>query len=71
MFLAVAQIQASYLPINLKANLIALAKRAKRKAKKIDDEVYQFEREVETWFNRSMERASGVYKRNAKGFQFY
>lgn len=67
---AIKDIKHSNLPVNLelKKNLIVLAKRAQRKTQNIDEQIYQFEREVETWFNRSMERASGVYKRNAKGF---
>lgn len=38
--------------------------------KDIEDELRQFKLEIEVWFDRSMERASGVYKRNAKGVAF-
>jgi hypothetical protein len=36
----------------------------------VEDEIYQFKTEIQVWFDRSMERASGVYKRNAKGIAF-
>ena len=64
----VKNIDSSILPSNVRDKLIILARRAQRKTQNIDEQINQFEREVETWFNRSMERASGVYKRNAKGF---
>ncbi|WP_009631351.1 hypothetical protein [Synechocystis sp. PCC 7509] len=64
----VEKIKLSDLSINLKKNLTIFAKRAQRKTQNIDEQIYQFEREIETWFDQSMERASGVYKRNAKGF---
>jgi hypothetical protein len=58
-----------HLPDSVITSLAVLAKRSKikTKAKVIDEELNQFREEVETWFDRSMERASGVYKRNAKG----
>ncbi|MBR8836727.1 MAG: hypothetical protein DSM106950_22590 [Stigonema ocellatum SAG 48.90 = DSM 106950] len=54
-------------PNSVLTSLSVLAKRSQIKAKEIDEELNQFRQEVETWFDRSMERASGVYKRNAKG----
>jgi hypothetical protein len=33
----------------------------------MEDELQQLQSEVESWFDRSMARASGVYKRNARG----
>jgi hypothetical protein len=59
--------QVSQLPKPLQRNLLALADQARLKAKTLQGEVKQLEQEVADWFDRSMERASGVYKRNAKG----
>ncbi|MBW4624750.1 MAG: hypothetical protein KME49_04370 [Brasilonema octagenarum HA4186-MV1] len=56
-----------YVPNNLITSLSVLAQRSKLKIDNIKDETSQFQKEVETWFDRSMDRASGVYKRNAKG----
>ena len=56
-----------YVPNSVITSLSILAKRSQFKAKEIDAEINQFREEVETWFDRSMERAGGVYKRDAKG----
>ncbi|KAB8335787.1 hypothetical protein SD80_005885 [Scytonema tolypothrichoides VB-61278] len=56
-----------YVPNNLITSLSLLAQRSQIKIGDIKEEMNQFQREVETWFDRSMDRASGVYKRNAKG----
>ncbi|MBD1860927.1 MULTISPECIES: hypothetical protein [Trichocoleus] len=55
------------LPQPIKASLSVLARRAQEKSTTVENEVKQFQFEIETWFDRSMERATGVYKRNAKG----
>lgn len=55
------------LPPQLRENLLALAREAQMRSQNLRDGVRQLEIEVETWFNRSMDRASGVYRRNAKG----
>ncbi|NJN86609.1 MAG: hypothetical protein HC881_10230 [Leptolyngbyaceae cyanobacterium SL_7_1] len=55
------------LPDQLKDNLIALAEQAQLKAEGLEASVRQLQREVADWFDKSMTRASGVYKRNAKG----
>lgn len=55
------------LPEQLKRNLSALAKQAQTKARNLEEGVQELEKEMSLWFDRSMERASGVYKRNAKG----
>ncbi|MFB2981678.1 hypothetical protein [Microseira sp. BLCC-F43] len=55
------------LPESLVETLSVIAKRTKIKIEDIDKELQQFQKEIETWFDRSMDRASGVYKRNAKG----
>jgi hypothetical protein len=47
-------------------NLEKLADSALLKVNSMAQEVSQFEQEVETWFDRSMERAQGVYRRNSK-----
>lgn len=55
------------LPPHLRQSLLALSEEAQLKSQGLKEGVRQLELEVETWFNRSMERASGVYKRNSKG----
>ncbi|MGF1536770.1 MAG: hypothetical protein ACFB4J_09855 [Elainellaceae cyanobacterium] len=54
-------------PDHLKNTLVALAKDADTAADAVTGRVKAFEHQVENWFSRSMERASGVYKRNARG----
>ncbi|MEH2329701.1 hypothetical protein [Nostoc sp.] len=54
-------------PNNLIKSLSVIAQRSRIKIGDLTEEVNQFKNEVETWFDRSMDRASGVYKRNAKG----
>ncbi|HEY9797548.1 MAG TPA: hypothetical protein V6D30_18065 [Leptolyngbyaceae cyanobacterium] len=58
------------LPESLKKSLSALARRSQIKVDSVDQELSQFKKEIEIWFDRSMDRASGVYKRNAKGVAF-
>lgn len=55
------------LPESLKESLRVLAKRAQQKNEGAQDTLNTFQQEIEVWFDRSMERSSGVYKRNAKG----
>lgn len=55
------------LPDYLLETLSTIAKRTQIKIEDIDQEIQHFQKEIETWFDRSMDRASGVYKRNAKG----
>jgi hypothetical protein len=55
------------LPASLKQSLAELADRVKSGDYSIDDDISNLQKQIETWFDRSMERASGVYKRNAKG----
>ncbi|MCC5645970.1 hypothetical protein LC607_24140 [Nostoc sp. CHAB 5824] len=54
-------------PHNLIKSLAVIAERSRIKIGDLTEEINQFKNEVETWFDRSMARASGVYKRNAKG----
>lgn len=54
-------------PNNLITSLGIIGQRSRIKIDDLTEEANQFKNEVETWFDRSMDRASGVYKRNAKG----
>ncbi|WP_073074213.1 hypothetical protein [Phormidesmis priestleyi] len=63
------------LPPSVRESLAALSRRAQINVKRaqvqyVEDELYQFKGEIQIWFDRSMDRASGVYKRNAKGVTF-
>ena len=57
----------SHLPDSIKESLGSLAKKIDEKGSETEDELRQLEKEIELWFDRSMKRASGVYKRNSKG----
>ncbi|MBW4441638.1 MAG: hypothetical protein KME10_10465 [Plectolyngbya sp. WJT66-NPBG17] len=57
----------SRLPDSVKESMSILARRAQSRVQRTENEVNQFRDEVAVWFDRSMSRASGVYKRNAKG----
>ncbi|MBD1821855.1 hypothetical protein H6F51_05005 [Cyanobacteria bacterium FACHB-DQ100] len=57
----------SRLPDTVKESMSILARRAQTRVQRTENEINQFRDEVATWFDRSMSRASGVYKRNAKG----
>lgn len=50
----------------LRSSLAAIARKAEFTTDTARDDVQQFGRELEKWFDRGMERATGVYKRNAK-----
>jgi hypothetical protein len=55
------------LPNSVKESFAILARRAQSRVKQTETDVSQLRQEVSIWFDRSMNRASGVYKRNAKG----
>ncbi|NJL37939.1 MAG: hypothetical protein HC899_15275 [Leptolyngbyaceae cyanobacterium SM1_4_3] len=55
------------IPEQLRQNLVSLARQAQFKANSLQTGVQQLEQEIATWFDHSMERSSGVYKRNSKG----
>ncbi len=55
------------LPPSVVDNLGVLAKRAQARVKTTEEGMNALRLEIENTFNSSMERASGVYKRNAKG----
>jgi hypothetical protein len=54
------------LPGTVKDSFVTLAQRAQSKVDKVEGNVEQFRKEMSAWFDQSMERSSGVYKRNAK-----
>lgn len=54
-------------PQPVKESLAILARRAKTRKQQAENEFNQLREEVALWFDRSMSRTSGVYKRNAKG----
>jgi hypothetical protein len=56
-----------YLPKSFKDSLGILARRSGTRTQNVATSVVNFRDEVATWFDRSMTRTSGVYKRNAKG----
>lgn len=62
----IAQLLELHLPEATCQNLIMLAEKTQTKFEDVNGDLNQFEQEVSSWFDRSMERASGVYKRNAK-----
>ena len=55
------------LPNATKESLVILARRAQTRVQRTGNDIDQFREEVAVWFDHSMSRASGVYKRNAKG----
>lgn len=55
------------LPDSVKESIASLAKKIDDKGSENEEQLRQLEKEIELWFDRSMQRASGVYKRNAKG----
>ena len=55
------------LPPSVINNMATLAKRAEIKAKTKEEGIYILQQEIEQTFDKSMERATGVYRRNAKG----
>ncbi len=55
------------MPESLKRSLYILAQRAETGGPDTQEQLQRFQKEVEIWFDQSMQRASGVYKRNARG----
>lgn len=54
------------MPPAVQSSIAALARRAQTRRKQVENEVQQLREEIQLWFDRSMDRSSGVYKRNAK-----
>jgi hypothetical protein len=59
------------LPKSVVDNITVMAKRAQLKAKTTEEGINILRQEIENSFDSSMERASGVYKRNAKGVALF
>lgn len=55
------------LPPVIKDNIVSIAKQAQYKAKSTEEGIKILRQEIENCFDSSMQRAGGVYKRNAKG----
>ncbi|MBD0262506.1 MAG: hypothetical protein ICV78_07195 [Tolypothrix sp. Co-bin9] len=55
------------LPKSVVDNLTVLGKRAQSRIQTTEEGIHTLQKEIERTFDSSMERASGVYKRNAKG----
>jgi hypothetical protein len=55
------------LPSVIRGNIETIAKRAQYRAKSTEEGITILRREIEDSFDSSMQRAGGVYKRNAKG----
>jgi hypothetical protein len=55
------------LPASVRDSLAILARRAQNRTRQTESAIQHFQEEVGLWFDQSMSRASGVYKRNAKG----
>jgi hypothetical protein len=62
-----ADVDLPFIPNSVKQSLAVLIRRSKTSAKQAEDQIIHLKAEVEAWYDRSMERASGVYRRNAKG----
>lgn len=55
------------LPPSITENLTVLAHRTRTRINKTESGLHELRQEMENSFNSSMERATGVYKRNSKG----
>lgn len=67
---ALDKLQQEVIPPQLQKSLATLSSRAEaqiRATGKTGAELQQLQTELEAWFNRGMERAGGVYRRNVKG----
>lgn len=54
----------------IRRRIYSIALIAQRKASASENGIKSLEKEIRIWFDQSMERASGVYNRNVKGFTF-
>jgi hypothetical protein len=55
------------LPPSLQQSLNAIATNVKQQSDDLEKDLQSLQGEIESWFDKSMTRASGVYKRNARG----
>lgn len=60
----------SSVPDNLMNSMAAIAEQTQAKIEDVEAGIQEFKRGIEDWFDKGMQRANGVYKRNAKGFAF-
>lgn len=58
------------LPSTLENSLSSLVQNVQSRLTDVDEDISGLTREVESWFDQSMERAGGVYRRNAKAVGF-
>ncbi|MEM8610694.1 MAG: hypothetical protein AAGF93_01655 [Cyanobacteria bacterium P01_H01_bin.105] len=54
------------LPLRLQESLGLLAERVSHRTDAVDDQLKLFQQELEHWYDRGMDRAAGVYRRNSK-----
>ncbi|MEL6230279.1 MAG: hypothetical protein AAFR24_10240 [Cyanobacteria bacterium J06627_3] len=54
------------LPVRLQESLTLLAERVSHTAEGADNQLKLFQTELEQWYDRGMDRAGGVYRRNSK-----
>jgi hypothetical protein len=55
------------LPPSLQNSLKAIATNVKQRSNDLEEDLQALQGEIESWFDKSMTRASGVYKRNSRG----
>ena len=55
------------LPLPLQKSLNAIASNVKQRSGDLEKDLQSLQGDIESWFDKSMTRASGVYKRNARG----
>jgi len=55
------------LPSPLQRSLTSLASRVQGTAADVEEDLTRLQHSIETWFDSSMHRAAGVYRRNARG----
>ncbi len=59
-----------HIPVSTLESLQTPARHLQKRLDDVGEGIHDFQVEVANWFDRSMERASGVYKRNARGVAF-
>ncbi|NEQ50023.1 MAG: hypothetical protein F6K11_07820 [Leptolyngbya sp. SIO3F4] len=65
-FSSIPQSLSGKLPSRFQESLGLLAERVTRKTEYVEDQLKLFQQELEQWYDRGMDRASGVYRRNSK-----
>jgi len=63
----VNSLEQSSLPEDLKQKLHALGRKVQYRVQKREEQFQEWRKELEEWFDSSMDRAGGGYKRNSKG----